>query len=109
VLTNSCIPPFAADVDMAGATAVIALFGELDLTVRCALREQLAQLAEKKPDVLVIDLAAVTFLDCGTAAMMIQTSRLLASGRKPVLRSVRPQVRRLLELTGLDSQCELAG
>jgi anti-anti-sigma factor len=67
---------------MAGATAVIAL---------------------------VIDLAAVTFLDCGTAAMMIQMSRLLASGRKPVLCFVRPQVRRLLELTGLDSQCELAG
>jgi anti-sigma B factor antagonist len=109
VLTDSCIPPFAADVDMAGATAVIALFGELDLTVRSALREQLAKVAEKKPDVLVIDLTAVTFLDCGTAAMMIQTSRLLASGRKPVLRSVRPQVRRLMELTGLDSQCELAG
>jgi anti-anti-sigma regulatory factor len=41
--------------------------------------------------------------------MMIQMSRLLASGRKPVLRSVRPQVRRLLEVTGLDSQCELTG
>jgi anti-sigma B factor antagonist len=94
---------------MAGATAVITLSGELDLTVRSAVREQLERVAKKKPDALVIDLAAVTFLDCGTAAMLIQTSRLLVSGRKPVLRSVRPQVRRLLELTGLDSQCELAG
>jgi anti-anti-sigma factor len=65
VLTDTRILPFAADVDMAGATAVIALSGELDLTVRSALREQLAQVAAKKPDVLVIDLAAVTFLDCG--------------------------------------------
>lgn len=46
--------------------------------MRSALREQLAQVAEKKPDMLLIDLAAVTFLEGGTAAMMIQTSLLLA-------------------------------
>jgi anti-anti-sigma factor len=100
VLTDSCTLLFAADVDIADGNAVITLYGELDLTVRSALREQLAEIAENKPDVLVIDLAAVTFLDCGTAVMMIQASRILASGRKPVLRDVRPQVRRLLELTG---------
>ncbi len=108
MLTDSCTLLFAADADMADGTAVITLYGELDLTVRSALREQLAKLAENKPDVLVIDLAGVTFLDCGTAVMMIRASRILASGRKPVLRDVRPAVRRLLELTGLDSQCELS-
>lgn len=108
MLPDSCTLLFAADVDIADGIAVITLYGELDLTVRSALREQLAEIAENKPDVLVIDLAAVTFLDCGTAVMMTQVSRILASGRKPVLRDVRPQVRRLLELTGLDSQCELS-
>jgi hypothetical protein len=44
-----------------------------------------------------------------TAAMMIQMSRLLASGRKPTLRSVRPQVRRLLELTGLTRSASWPG
>ena len=109
MLVNSRTPPFEFDVDMVGATAVITLSGELDLVVRSALREQLAEVADKKPDVVVIDLAAVTFLDCGTAAMTIQTSRLIASGRKPILRSLRPQVRRLLEVACLESQCELAG
>jgi anti-anti-sigma factor len=107
VLTESCTVPFVVDVDVAGVTAVVTLGGELDLAVRSALRDQLAEVLEKRPDVLVIDLAAVTFLDCGTASMMIQVSRLMASGRKPVLRYPRPQVRRLLEVTGLESQCEL--
>ena len=71
--------------------------------MRSALWEQLAEVAEKKPDALVIDLAAVTFLDCGTAVMMIQTGRLLASGRKPVLRYVRlPAVLDQIDLINLD-------
>ena len=107
MLTDPCTLLFAADVDIAGGTAVITLYGELDLTVQSVLRDHLAEIAENKPDVLVIDLAAVTFLDCGTAIMLIQAGRLLTSGKKPVLRDARPQVRRLLELTGLDSQCEL--
>lgn len=108
MLTEPFVSPLAVDVDMADGTAVVRLHGELDLAVRSALWEHLAEVAEKKPDALVIDLAAVTFLDCGTAVMLIQMGQLLASGKKPVLRYVRPQVRRLLELTGLDSQCELA-
>lgn len=100
--------PFAVDTDMADGTAVVRLHGELDLATRSALWDQLADVAEKKPDVLIIDLGGVTFLDCGTAVMMIKMNRLLTSGRKTILRSVRPQARRLLELTGLDSHCELA-
>ena len=57
---------------------------------------------------LVIDLAAVTFMDCGIMAVIIGTARRLPSGRKPMLSSPCPQVRRLLELTGLAAQCELA-
>lgn len=100
--------PLAARVDIAGGTAVVTLSGELDLSVRSALAELLVEVGAKKPDVLVIDLAAVTFLDCGIAAVLASAARLLPSGRKPVLRSARPLVRRVLGLTGLDTQCELA-
>ena len=71
------------DVDIADGTAVVKLSGDLDLPVRSALEERLAEVAAKKPDVLVYDLAAVTFLDCGTAAVLVRAARLLPSGRKP--------------------------
>jgi anti-anti-sigma factor len=98
----------AVDVDIADGTAVIKLYGDLDLPVRSALEERLAEVAAKKPDVLVYDLAAVTFLDCGTAAVLVRAARLLPSGKEPVLRSACPLVRRVLTLTRLDTQCELA-
>lgn len=97
----------AVGVEIADGTAVVKLAGELDIAVRCALEEDLAEVAAKKPDVLVFDMTAVTFLDCGTAAMLIRVARLLPSGRKPVLRAACPLVRRVLALTGLDTQCEL--
>src|SRR5437762_8029632 len=84
--------PLAVAVDIADGTAVVRLYGELDVVVKDALAEQLAEVAEKKPDVLVIDLAAVTFMDCGIMAVIIGTARRLPSGRKPMLRSPCPQV-----------------
>jgi anti-anti-sigma factor len=108
VLREPGMAPLTVAVDIADGTAVVRLCGELDVLVKDALAEQLAEVAEKKPDVLVIDLAAVTLMDCGIIAVIIGTVRLLPSGRKPVLRSPCPSVRRLLELTGLDAQCELA-
>lgn len=108
MLQEPCGPSLAVDVDIADGTAVVRLYGELDLAVRDALAGRLAEVAEKRPDVLVIDLAAVTFMDCGTAAVIAGVARLLPSGRRPVLRSACPLVRRVLELTGWDAQCELA-
>jgi anti-anti-sigma factor len=87
---------------------VVTLSGELDVLVRSELAELLAEVAAKKPEVLVIDLAAVTFLDCGAAAVLAGAARLLPSGRKPVLRSACPLVCRVLGLTGLDTRCEMA-
>jgi anti-anti-sigma factor len=97
----------AADVEVADGTVVVRLSGDLDIPLRSALAEKLAVIAARNPGLLVIDLAGVTFLDGGTAAVIVKAAG-LPSGRKPVLRSVRPIVRRLLEVTGLDGQCELS-
>jgi anti-anti-sigma factor len=56
-------------------------------------------------DRLVIDLNQVDFLDCATAAVIFGVARqALPPGEMPVVRAQRPLVRRLLQLTGLDSQ-----
>jgi anti-anti-sigma regulatory factor len=39
--------------------------------------------------------------------MIVATGRSLPAGRRPVIRRPSPAVRRILELTGLDAQCEI--
>lgn len=88
---------------------VIRLRGDLDLTVRATLLELLASLPGTRPARLVIDLAEVSFMDCGTAAVVFTAARqALPPGRKPVIRAPRPPVRRLLQITGWDQQCAIA-
>jgi anti-anti-sigma factor len=89
-------------------TAVIRLRGELDVTVRITLAELLEPLSDMRLDRLVIDLNQAEFLDCGTAAVIFEAARkALPPGEIPVVRAQRGLVRRLLQLTGLDSQCVL--
>jgi anti-sigma B factor antagonist len=89
-------------------TAVIRLRGELDVTVCITLAELLEPLSAMRLDRLVIDLNQVDFLDCGTAAVIFEAARkALPPGEMPIIRVQRPLIRRLLQLTGLDSQCVL--
>jgi anti-anti-sigma factor len=94
----------------------ITLRGELDSTARAALSEHLtkhfteysAQAEGIKPRQLVIDMADVDFLDWAAAAVIFAAARLmLPAGVKPIMRSPKRPVRRLLAITGLDQQCEL--
>ncbi len=99
----------AADVEFADGTAVVRLRGDLDISMRAALSAQLAGLIAMKPDRLIFDMAAVSYLDCAVAAAIFGASGSVVPARKPVIRSPCPLVQRLLELTGLDRQCELEG
>jgi len=87
-------------------TVVIRLLGDLDVTVRATLEELLALLPGIQPGRLVIDLADVSFMDCGTAAVVFEAARqALPPGRKPAIRAPRLPIRRLLQITGWDKQC----
>jgi anti-anti-sigma factor len=98
-----------AEVGLADGVAVVRLMGDLDASVAFVLAEQLAELEDKKPDRLIFDMAAVGFMDCAVADVLFGAARSMLPGGKPVIRSPGPLVRRLLTLTGLDTQCELAG
>ena len=116
VLQDRTRPYLAVDADPNQGIVTITLRGELDSTARAALSEHLtehlaeycAQLAGTQPRQLVFDMAEVDFLDWAAAAVIFTATRLLLpAGVKPVMRSPRRPVRRLLEITGLDEQCEL--
>jgi anti-anti-sigma factor len=71
--------------------------------------EQLALVRQTRPERLVLDLTRTSFLDCGSARMIVATGRSLPPGRRPVIRCPSREVRRILELTGLDADCEIEG
>jgi anti-anti-sigma factor len=83
--------------------------GELDLTSTPSLADHLDQILAARPQRLVFDLTRVTFLDCAAARLIAGTGRSLPEGVRPVIRRAGPEARRVLELTGLDTLCEIEG
>lgn len=79
----------------------VAISGDLDVTTAEALAQQLAEIAGLRPTGLVIDLSAVSYLDCAAARQLAGAQAVLAVGEPLVLVGVQPVVRRLLEVTGL--------
>ena len=95
------------EVTIGEGVATVILGGELDLSSRDFLAEHLDRVAAREPWRLLFDMAAVRFVDCAAARTLVGTARFLPPGSRPVIRNVRPAVRRLLELTGLEAHCVL--
>ena len=99
----------AIKADVGPGTTTVFISGELDLATMPFVSEQLALVHQTRPERLVLDLTRTGFLDCGSARMIVATGRSLPAGRRPVIRRPSPGVRRILELTGLDANCEIEG
>jgi anti-anti-sigma factor len=97
------------EVDARPETTTIVIKGELDLVTMPHLAERLALISRVSPARLVFDLAETSFIDCGSARLMVAAGQRLAGGRRPVIRRPGPTVRRILQLTGLDARCEIEG
>lgn len=95
--------PFFTGASRDGDTLVITLTGELDITNRATLAEQLSQALGQQPAQLVYDLTEVPFIDAGTLRLLIQAGRRMSL--TPVLARPAPIVARLLHVTGLDAEC----
>jgi anti-anti-sigma factor len=97
------------EVEVGPGTTTVFISGELDLATMPFVSEQLALVHQTRPERLVLDLTRTGFLDCGSARMIVAAGRSLPVGRRPVIRCPSPGVRRILELTGLDADCEIEG
>ena len=87
------------DVRAEGGRAVLAVGGEVDVATAERFRSALLE-AQRSPRVLV-DLSAVTFIDsAGVNALVGAYHRVPAGGELRVV-GLRPNVRRVLEITGL--------
>jgi anti-anti-sigma factor len=89
-----------------GVTTIV-VKGELDLVTMPYLAAQVARAARDRPGRLIFDLSGTHFMDCGSARLIAGAGQRLPGGGRPVIRRPGPGVRRVLELTGLDADCEI--
>lgn len=83
--------------------AVLRLSGELDMASAPRLAEELERTATRDVERVVVDVRDLAFCDSsGLAVLMSWHQRCEQRGRELVLRSPRPNLLRLLEITRVD-------
>jgi len=92
-----------------GASALIRISGDLDLQVVDQVTEALTAVEAERPDLLVLDLSRLTFMDSsGMGAVAAAHGRALETGRRFAI--VRPPagVRQAFDRTRLDEVITVA-
>lgn len=83
------------------------VLGELDLVTAPVLERHLEGAIGRRP-LLVVDVAAVTFLDVRGINVLVSANKAAADvGTQLVVRGARSQVRRMVSLCGLDGHLAL--
>ena len=98
-------PEFEVTVSTDDGVRVVAVRGELDLDTIGELSEVLA--ADDGPVTTVVDLRGLTFIDSsGVSGVMSAARRARDAGARLVCVPGSPQIRRVFELTGVDTVLE---
>ncbi len=87
-------------VDLDGSTVLVAR-GEIDAASAPVLRSALEQAKSRDP-IIAVDLAGVTFMDSSGLNVLVLAQRSLDGIGSVRVTNPSQQVRRLLEMTGLD-------
>jgi anti-sigma B factor antagonist len=88
-------------------TVTVVITGELDLTSRPELTEQLSLILPVRPRHLVLDMSGVGFMDCGSARLIASVRQSVLPDGRLIIRRPSLVVRRVLELTGFDAECDI--
>lgn len=82
---------------------IIAIHGELDIATTAALRQRILTILASTAGPVIIDLSAVSFCDASGLALLVGTQRRAGLHGVPLtLAAPRPNVAKLLRVTGLD-------
>ena len=106
----SPIPFAASSAQVEDGIRVIAVRGELDLSTAPGLEEPLEQAVSPGDASILIDLSECEFIDSTGIALIVRAwQRLDGNGNRVVLCSANDQVRRVLEVTGLELSIPIHG
>jgi anti-anti-sigma factor len=99
---DDLVDGIAVRTEQVGRSTIMTLEGELDLVSAPRLRNAITSLRGEAIDELIVDLSGLTYIDSvGIGLLVASRRRLDAEGRTFSVRNPAPQVRRLLEITGL--------
>jgi anti-anti-sigma factor len=97
-------PPFGVEVTRDGASATIAILGELDIATTPELTEALRSL-EPGYETLVVDLSRCTFFaSSGISILLEESQRAKEEGFELVVIKAPAEVQRMFDLAGLDDK-----
>jgi anti-anti-sigma factor len=92
-----------------GRRWVLRLQGELDLCTRDRLRRAISSALTHRPQLLVVDLSALGFMDCSGLSVLVWAHQRLAGQESQLLiTGAQPIIHRLIHLTGLDTHLQLS-
>lgn len=92
-----------------GRRWVLRLQGELDLCTRDRLSCAISGALRHSPQLLVVDLSELSFMDCSGLSVLIWAhQRLAGQGRQLLITGAPPIVLRLIHLTGLGTYLHLS-
>jgi anti-sigma B factor antagonist len=102
--TMTAVPePLGLGVEVSGDTAFVQVSGEIDAATSDEFARVLRQAIERDVRRLVLDVAAVDFIDSSGLRALVQAHRAVqGQGGEMVLRAPTDTFRRLLDVTGLD-------
>src|SRR5690242_3309727 len=100
----------SCDIATADGEAVVAVAGELDLATAPLLGDVVGGLRDPGIDTVVLDVTDLEFCDSSGLAVLVRSHQAAEEhGVRVVVRSPRPAVRRLLEITRLQYLMESSG
>jgi anti-sigma B factor antagonist len=89
-------------VDRRDGGVVLSLAGELDLYNAEEVRSALLDACAEEPEVLVVDLEGVSFIDSTALGVLVEARSLMADRKGFRLAAPGLETRRALEVSGLD-------
>ena len=101
-MPDTAEPVLVVDVERDGDEAIVRIDGEIEFATAPRLRSELLDLAQDGATPVILDLSNVPFLDSAGISLLIQAKkRLDAAGSDLVLRAPQPNIRRVLEISGV--------
>jgi anti-anti-sigma factor len=96
------------DTHKGGGVVQVALTGEFDLAGLPGFEDQLAAVEREAPAAIVIDLTGLRFMDSsGLRALVTADDRARKQQRRLAIVPGPPEVRRVFEITKLDTRLDL--
>src|SRR5205807_3740861 len=91
-----------------GDSIRLALSGELDMSSALKLEEKLRRIEQEAPDLLVLDLSTLKFVDSSGMRLIVSAhARARRSGRRLAIVEGPGAVKRIFRLTGLEERLDI--